>query len=336
MTSNSIGDLAQSMATRMQMTRIKANLNTLTTELSTGRKEDIAQQVRGEFSAVAALEGEMRSLSAYDVSVREGSLLLETAQTALTNIFDLTVETGPDLILASNVSDPAMLKAAGQDAEQKLATLVSSLNLSVAGRTVFGGAATDSPPLISAEALLDELSTVVASATTPQDAALLINNWFNDVGGGFETMAYQGAAYGSLTIPVGPGERVTYEVTASDPAIRDVLSSFATAALVGRGLFDGNATAQAELVDIAGQAMLNAESGFAVLQAEVGAQQSFLDDARARIDTSMSAHQIALNEIYAADPYEAATKLEAISIQLETLYAVTARLSGLSMTGYLR
>lgn len=88
MTSTSIGDLAQSMATRMQMTRLKSNLNTLTTELSTGRKEDVAKQMRGEFSAVAALEGEMRALSSYDVAVREGSLLLDAAQVALTNIYD--------------------------------------------------------------------------------------------------------------------------------------------------------------------------------------------------------------------------------------------------------
>lgn len=336
MPSTSIGDLAQSMATRMEMTRIKANLNTLTNEVSTGRKEDIGTQVRGEYSAVASLESELRTLSSYDVSVREGALLLDAAQTALTNIYDLSVEAGPNLVLSSDVSDPAMLKAAGQDAEQQLATVISSLNLSVAGRAVFGGAATDSPPMISAEALLDELSLAIAGAATPEDASALIDSWFNDAGGGFETLAYQGATSGGLSIPVGPGESVSYDVTAADPAVRDVISSFATAALVGRGSFDGNATAQAEMLNAAGQAMLNAESGFSVLQAGVGAQQSFLDDAGARIDASVSAHEIALNEIYAADPFEVATKLEAITLQLETLYAVTARLSGLSMTEYLR
>ncbi|ABV95110.1 flagellar hook-associated protein FlgL [Dinoroseobacter shibae DFL 12 = DSM 16493] len=336
MTSTSIGDLAQSMATRMQMTRLKSNLNTLTTELSTGRKEDVAKQMRGEFSAVAALEGEMRALSSYDVAVREGSLLLDAAQVALTNIYDQVVDAGPDFLLTSEVSDSAMLKAAGQDAEQKLATVISSLNLSVAGRAIFGGVATDNPPLLSAEALLDELSTVVMGAATPQDTATLIDSWFNDAGGGFETVAYQGSPTAGLTIPVGPGETVSYSITAGDQAVRDVLASFATAALVARGSFDGDPTAQAEMLEIAGQSMLNAEASFSVLQAEVGTQQSFLEDARERIDASLNAHQMALNELYSADPYEVATQLEAISLQLETLYAVTSRLSGLSMTEYLR
>jgi flagellar hook-associated protein 3 FlgL len=336
MTSTSIGDLAQNMSNRMQMTRLKSNLGTLANELSTGRKEDLSAQVRGEFSAVAALEGELRALSSYDMAVREGSLLLDTAQVALTNIYDQAVEAGPNFILTSDVSDSAMLKAAGEDAEQQLATVISSLNLSVAGRAVFGGAATDSPPLISAGALLDELSTAVIGAATPQDAAVIIDSWFNDLGGGFETIAYRGATGIDLSIPVGPGETVSYSTTAADQAVRDVLSSFATAALVARGKFDGNPSAQAEMLNIAGQSMLNAEAEFSVLQAEVGTQQSFLDDARTRIDAYTNAHQMALNELYVADPYEVATQLEAISLQLETLYAVTSRLSGLSMTEYLR
>lgn len=336
MTSTSIGDLAQTMANRMQVTRLKSNLGTLTNELSTGKKEDVSTQVRGEFSAVSSLEGAMKVLSSYQVSVREGALVLDSAQVALTSIYDLTVETGPNLVLASEVSDPSMLQAAGKSAEQELSSIVSALNLSVAGRAVFGGSATGSPPLVSADAMLDELATLVLGAATPEDAQALIDGWFNDVGGGFETFAYQGSDTSMSAIPVGVGESLSYTVTAADQAVRDVLSSFATAALVSRGVFDGNPEAQSALLNQAGQSMLSAEAGFSVLQAEVGSQQSFLDDAMTRIDTSQNAYQMALNEIYSADPYEVATQLEAIALQLETMYAVTSRLSSLSMTEYLR
>jgi flagellar hook-associated protein 3 FlgL len=336
MTSTSIGDLAQTMANRMQVTRLKSSLGTLTNELSTGKKQDIGTQVRGEYSALSSLEGTMKTLSSYSVAVREGSLMLDAAQVALTNIYDITNETGPNLILASDVSDPAMLQAASQDARQNLSSIVSSLNLSVAGRALFGGTATGNPPLISADAMLEELAAVVLGAATVEDAQLLIDDWFNTTGGGFETLAYQGSDTAMSAIPVGVGETVRYTVTAADQEVRDVLAAFATAALLSEGAFAGDPEAQAALLEQAGQSMLSAEAGFSVLQAEVGTQQSFLEDAKSRIDASRNAYQIALNDIYAAAPYEVATKLEAIALQLETMYAVTSRLSGLSMTEYLR
>ncbi|WP_424974811.1 flagellin [Dinoroseobacter sp. S124A] len=336
MISTSIGDLAQTMSNRMQMTRLKSNLGTLTYEMSSGKKEDIASEVRGEFSAVSALEGSLKTLAAYENSVTEGVLLFDTAQASLTLINDLTVEAGPNLILSSEVSDPAMLKAAGEDAEQKLATVVSALNVSVSGRAIFGGAATDGSPLISAEEIMDELTALVAGAPTPADALALVDSWFSDAGGGFETLAYQGSADPMTAIPVGPDERLAQSITAADPAIREVMSSFASAALVARGAFDGDAQLQADLIGAAGEAMLSSETGLSVIQAELGAQQAFLDGVSGHLDTQKSTYQMALNEIYAADPYEVATQLEAVALQLETMYAVTSRLSSLSMTEYLR
>ncbi|MCK5644400.1 MAG: flagellar biosynthesis protein FlgL, partial [Gammaproteobacteria bacterium] len=40
--------------------------------------------------------------------------------------------------------------------------------------------------------------------------------------------------------------------------------------------------------------------------------------------------------ILSADPYETVTKLEALQGQLQTIYTVTARLSNLSLTNFLR
>ena len=44
----------------------------------------------------------------------------------------------------------------------------------------------------------------------------------------------------------------------------------------------------------------------------------------------------ARNDIVAADPYDAATALEAVRLQTETLYSVTARLSQLRLSEYLK
>lgn len=335
-TSTSIGDLARTMSSRMQMTRLKAQLGTLSNELATGRKDNVSSAVRGEFSIVSSLEGSLKSLSAYSNAMKEGGLLLDSVQTALTTVHDIIVETGPTLILSSEISDATMLKAAGEDAAQHLSSVISALNLTVAGRAVFAGTSTEAPPLTHADAILDELMTVVAGAATPADAMTLIEDWFHTPGGGYETVAYSGGAAAGIDIPIAEGETLSHDVTALDSELRAMLVSFASAALVSKGMFDGNPEAQSELLNMAGQSMMTAEAGVSDVQAQVGAQQAFLEDAMLRNEASEAAYQMALNDIYAADPYETATQLEAVTLQLETLYAITARLSELSMTAYLR
>ena len=61
-----------------------------------------------------------------------------------------------------------------------------------------------------------------------------------------------------------------------------------------------------------------------------------VEDAAARLSARGTALEIARNDMSAADPYETATKLQNVQLQLETHYTLTARLSRLSLTEYLR
>jgi flagellar hook-associated protein 3 FlgL len=45
---------------------------------------------------------------------------------------------------------------------------------------------------------------------------------------------------------------------------------------------------------------------------------------------------MARSDIVSVDPFEVATELQNLQVQLETIYTITARLSGLSLTKYLR
>jgi len=61
-----------------------------------------------------------------------------------------------------------------------------------------------------------------------------------------------------------------------------------------------------------------------------------IDGATARNTAESSALELARAELIAIDPYKAATDLTSVQTQLETLYALTARLSRLSLVEYLR
>jgi flagellar hook-associated protein 3 FlgL len=71
------------------------------------------------------------------------------------------------------------------------------------------------------------------------------------------------------------------------------------------------------------------------MRAGIGTLEARIETATARNSAETSALEMARNEIIAVDPYKAATDLSAAQTQLETLYTVTARLSRLSLAGYL-
>ena len=90
------------------------------------------------------------------------------------------------------------------------------------------------------------------------------------------------------------------------------------------------------LQQTAGVDLLSTASPIANLQARLGHAEQQVEQASVRISAQQSSYGIARNDLVSADPYETATRLQAVQQQLETQYTLTARLSRLSLTEYLR
>ena len=82
--------------------------------------------------------------------------------------------------------------------------------------------------------------------------------------------------------------------------------------------------------------MIAADSNLTAVRADVGISEAQITDTLTRNASEASALAIARNGIVAADPYETASNIEAVSIQLETLYSLTARLSRLTLVNFLK
>ncbi|KGJ19555.1 hypothetical protein IX55_09810 [Paracoccus sanguinis] len=65
-------------------------------------------------------------------------------------------------------------------------------------------------------------------------------------------------------------------------------------------------------------------------------QQESIDQALARNVAEGSALSIARSDILAADPYQTASELTQTEANLQNLYALTARMTKLSLTDYIR
>ena len=82
--------------------------------------------------------------------------------------------------------------------------------------------------------------------------------------------------------------------------------------------------------------MVNAKEGVVQLSAELGMAQGQISKALSRDESELDALELARNGITGVDPYEAASRFTALEGQLQSMYAITARLSALNLTNFLK
>ena len=337
MTINSVGDLAQSLLLRRDNAKLRQDLLTASRELATGVRADLVQRFNGDFGPLAGVETGIRKSQIYLDNLAEQSLRYDAAQAALGAIRDSMAKASGPLILVQETSDADLVRAAGRDALARFGSVVSTLNSTAGGSSLFAGVEFDSAPLASASTLLGviEIELAAAGVATATDVSAIVDTWFA-VGGGFDTLGYLGGAAPGEGVPISTGATAEPLPTAAYPAIRRMLSDFAKAALIGRGVLDGVPEEQARLARDSGLRLLSSDKGMVEMQSEIGIQENRMALAETETRTRQQALEIARSELVGVDPYDAATRLQAAEAKLESLYAMTARLSALSLTDYLR
>jgi flagellar hook-associated protein 3 FlgL len=336
MTLLSIGDLALGFQTRLGNQRIRSEIGALTGELTTGQTRDAAAAARGDLSGLAALERGLSLAEGYRTAAGEAALFTGAMQRALAAIRETGADLGPALLEAGTSGHSTMVSAAATDARARLETVIGALNTRTADRALFAGAATDSQALADRDAMLAALGAAVAGETTAAGVIAAVETWFDTPGGGFDTAGYQGAATDLAPFRVGPDRTAEVGLRADDPGLRDLLKGYALAALVAEGALSGAHDEQVAVMRDAALRVMAGDGTLAALGADVGRAEAAADAARAAMTAETTALEIARNEILGVDPYRTATALQNAQSQLETLYAVTARLSRLSLTEYLR
>lgn len=333
MSSLSMGDMAQSFALTRSGATMKTNIQRLSNELVTGLANDTSQHLSGDFGALAAIKTSLSRLQGDRAVTSEAGLLTDAMQTALGHITDMSGDLGSALLANGNSGGGiAGMSALGTEAEQKFEAAVSALNARVGDRNLFAGVETATTPLPSGADLLDTLQAVVAASTSAADVQTALDDWFADPAG-YAASYLGGAPLAGL--PVAPGELARMDVTALDPVLRDALKGLALSALVGRDVFAGEPEKRADLLRRSGEALVSSQSGLAELTSRLGTAQAQISDAAQRNTAETSALNIALSDLLSIDSYEVASQLQETQTQLETLYALTSRMSRLNLVNFL-
>lgn len=329
----SVGDASLTNILARQGADLRTQVQRAAQEVASGKYADLGAVVRGDFSPLLAIDASLSRLSAYRATANDAAVQTSVQQSAIAGLSQLTGEISTELMGTTEVSTPTQVNTLASDARARLASAIGLLNSQAGGRAVFSGVATDTVPLGSSEDLLAALETAAVGATTAGQVAAAVTTWFDDPLG-FGAF-YQGGA-GLSPAPIAAGETADLSTTAMDPAIRDTLAGLAMAALLDRGALAADPAERNRLAATSGRELTRSEEDRITLAARIGTVEAQIESARTRNGAEETALGILRSDIGSVDPYEAATRLETFRTQLESLYLVTARVSRLSLTEYLR
>ncbi len=330
----SLGDLSQSLILNRRSLQLKTTLQTLSRESTTGLAADQTSRLHGNFAQIAGIETSLTLLKAYRNISAETQISADVMQKTLKIVQDQS-SLGPAFLTVASGQSPVTVDTLGLQAARALDTAMKALNTSLGERALFAGQQTATTALASVERLFSELGTAInaAGAMTSADIDAALSAWF-DSPSGFAALIYQGGT------PLGPvavsaDQTVALDITATDPAILATLKGLSLGALLSRGILTGSDVARGDLANRAGQHLVASQVPMAALAAKLGTVQTAVQEAVTRNDAEDAVLQNARLALLSVDPYETATHYQETQNQLQTLYAITARASRLSLVDFL-
>lgn len=331
-----LGDLSTGFLLSRQTFALKAEVQRRSTELASGRTADLSGTLRGDYRALGSLVRGLALAETERITIAEAQGFATAAQAALGLVQDQTEALSAVLLGVPQAPTLPTLARAGSAARQGFEAVVGALNQKTADRAIFAGDATDAAALSPVDAMLAEIEALVASETTAAGVVAAVEAWFGTPGAGFDLTGYTGSDTPLAPFRLGGGETAAFPVTAADPGLRDVLKGFALGALLDGQTLAGDAAERQALARAAADRTLTATDRVTDLRAGIGAREAAVEAASVRRETETAALELARSELTGADPFEAATRLETAQTQLETLFALTARISRLSLVDFLR
>lgn len=330
-----LGDLAHSLVMRANQTRLRSQMQDLTTQVTTGQQSDLGAHFSGNLMSLSGVERTLSRLDSYALANTEVKARAEFMQTVLTTIEDVTGALSTNFLKVDLATAPAAREAIGSEAANVFETLVSGLNSQLAGRSLFSGTATDRAALDDSTAIIAALKTDVSGAATFSDLMARLDTWFDTAGGAFETLAYQGASEDLAALSLSDTEAVALPIRADNQIFRDLLKATAMGQLATDSDLGFSNEMQSATLNAASDLLLNARTGLIETMADLGAAQERIELTITRNSAERSATIMTRNAMVEADPYEAATQLSAVQYQLESLYTITARNRSLSLVQFL-
>jgi len=137
------------------LVNLRAQLDDLTRQISTGKKSDTYAGLGVQRGVSITLRAQLSAIESYDATGQTASTRINLAQTALSSMAKVVTNTKSAMFQATNVAGVGGASQVQTTARYSLDELSGLLNTQVGGRYIFGGRQTDSPPVESADHILN-------------------------------------------------------------------------------------------------------------------------------------------------------------------------------------
>ncbi len=336
MFTGALSDLSFSLYQQKQAAQLRLDLQRAGYEMTTGQSANLVEALRGDTDQLFEIDRSLEILAQHSTGLSLAASRASATQLSLSTIQDSTGTLGVDLSAAIAIGDLTSANQWGSSANQMLETVVGALNTSVGGRYIFSGAAEDTAPLIASENIIADVTALIDAAPDTATALADIEAYFNDPGGPFETMVYGGATEDAPGVLTPDGNRIDYMLRADAQPLRDMMRGLATAAAFGSSALAGSTPDAMAIYESAGALIQSADQDITALRANLGMDEENISKTQSFVAAETAAFQLARTELAGVDAFDAAARFADIENQLSSAYTVTARISNLTLTNFLR
>jgi flagellar hook-associated protein 3 FlgL len=293
-----IGSFAAQSFTLQRNLETQARLDARQIQISSGKTAQAYDGIARDARRLEGLETRHAQNAAFTDAITRTDQRLQEMESAVGNMFETATEFRTLLMDAGSGGKLDTTNIVDQ-AQHMLESVASDLNVQMHGRFLFAGSATDTQPV-----------DINVGSFTPGN-----------------TDYYQGNG-DTLSVRAAQDLDLDYGVTAADGGFRDLLGALKRIADTG-GLNNAQIEASLDEVNAAIRRIPD-------VQADLGSARDVLERTQERLTDQRVNTEQAIGEIEDTDIAEAMTQLSADQVTLESSYAVTARLSRVSLLNFLR
>jgi flagellar hook-associated protein 3 FlgL len=346
---NGVSTFSSSLALRTSVTKLQREMNEVRIEASTGKIADRGLALGIRTSISVDLQEQVKridTIKSMNTTVRSR---LEATQDVLDSLRGMLSKVMDVFAQAKTVGGSVVM--AQKTARDALSQLHDKLNASFNGQYLFAGVNTDVKPVsyslddpsssgmaavdasFSAQFGMTQTDPGVVNISETDMAAYLsgsFDNLFTDTGW---RANFSAASDKVIQSRVSMSEVVDTSTSSDAQPFRDITRALTMAAQ--SGLENMNSRTAGLVLDRAMQILGAGQQGATLIQTDLARVQQRVGEASDRLSIQSQTLAKSIGSMEDADAYEVSVRLNSLSTQIETSYALTSRIQNLSLLKYL-